>query len=207
MIKINNIPISNQDFFLSTEQIINKLDNRVKPTTFEFLTIVAFYYFAKIKPIDLAIYEVGLGGEHDATNVILPLVCGITNIDYDHFRYLGNTLTSIAQKKAGIIKKKSPCFTTETRPQILLLFRKITEEKKSKLYKISSPKKFTFDKEKLVMSFYLTTKDRSFCLKTKMLGQHQIKNISLAVHIALHLQKQFSQITQVSVEKGIEEAF
>jgi len=137
----------------------------------------------------LVIYEVGLGGKYDATNVILPLVCGITNIDYDHSQYLGNTLTSIAEEKSGIIKKNIPCFTTETRPQILSLFRNVAQKKQSKIYKISSPKRFTFASSESVMHFCLTTKGYTFNLKTEMLGHYQIKNISLAIHIALYLQK------------------
>ncbi|KLL03996.1 MAG: folylpolyglutamate synthase [Mycoplasmataceae bacterium CE_OT135] len=206
-IKVNGVPISNQDFFAATQRVISKLENKVQPTIFEFLTIVALYYFAEIKTVDLVIYEVGLGGKYDATNVIFPLVCGITNIAYDHSHYLGNTLTSIAQEKAGIIKKNTPCFTTETRPAILSLFRKTAQKKHSKLFKISLPKKFTFTSNELMMNFYLTTKDYTFNLKTKMLGQHQIKNISLAVHVALYLRKYFPEITQKSIERGIEKTF
>ncbi|CAJ0762226.1 19170_t:CDS:2, partial [Entrophospora sp. SA101] len=109
--------------FTISQKIISKIKDKIQPTIFEFLALVALYYFAETKLIDLVIYEVGLGGKYDATNVILPLVCGITNIDYDHSQYLGNTLTSIAEEKSGIIKKNIPCFTTETRPQILSLFR------------------------------------------------------------------------------------
>ncbi|CAJ0894539.1 13500_t:CDS:2, partial [Entrophospora sp. SA101] len=166
-----------------------------------FTTLVALYYFAETKLIDLVIYEVGLGGKYDATNVILPLVCGITNIDYDHSQYLGNTLTSIAEEKSGIIKKNIPCFTTETRPQILSLFRNVAQKKQSKIYKISSPKRFTFASNESVMYFCLATKGYTFNLKTKMLGHYQIKNISLAIHIALYLQKYFPQITQNSIEE------
>ncbi|CAJ0747238.1 3477_t:CDS:2 [Entrophospora sp. SA101] len=175
-----------------------KLESKLQPTIFEFVTIVALYYFAEIKPVDLVIYEVGLGGKYDATNVIFPLVCGITNVAYDHAHYLGNTLPSIAQEKAGIIKKGAPCFTTETRPQILSLFRKTAQKKQSQLSKISLPEKFTFASNELMTSFCLTTKNYAFNLKTKMLGQHQIKNISLAVHMALYLQQYFPQITQIN---------
>ena len=188
-IKINGLPITDQDFFIVSQKIISKIKDKIQPTIFEFLALVALYYFAETKLIDLVIYEVGLGGKYDATNVILPLVCGITNIDYDHSQYLGNTLTSIAEEKSGIIKKNIPCFTTETRPQILSLFRNVAQKKQSKIYKISSPKRFTFASSESVMHFCLTTKGYTFNLKTEMLGHYQIKNISLAIHIALYLQK------------------
>ncbi|CAJ0829096.1 7935_t:CDS:2 [Entrophospora sp. SA101] len=187
--------------FTISQKIISKIKDKIQPTIFEFLALVALYYFAETKLIDLVIYEVGLGGKYDATNVILPLVCGITNIDYDHSQYLGNTLTSIAEEKSGIIKKNIPCFTTETRPQILSLFRNVAQKKQSKIYKISSPKRFTFASNESVMYFCLATKGYTFNLKTKMLGHYQIKNISLAIHIALYLQKYFPQITQNSIEE------
>src|SRR5688572_29338901 len=117
--------------------LVEKLKQKVQLTIFEFLTVVSLYYFAETNPVNIAIYEVGLGGEHDATNVIMPLVSIITNIDYDHFRYLGNKLEGIAKEKAGIIKLNTPCFTAETRPKILALLRNKANEKRSKLTKVS----------------------------------------------------------------------
>lgn len=169
--------------------------------------MVALFYFAEINPADIVIYEVGLGGEHDATNVVLPLVSIITNIDYDHIRYLGSKLEGIAKEKAGIIKLNTPCFTAETRPKILALLRKESQKKRSKLVQVSGPKKFTFDKDELTMNFQFKIKKENFNIKTKMLGQHQIKNICLAVEVAVFLKKRFPNITKDSIEKGITETF
>src|SRR5207244_3528673 len=77
------------------------------PTFFEFLTAVAFQYFADQK-VDVAIIETGLGGRLDATNVVKPEVCGITSISYDHTAILGSTLEDIAGEKAGIFKDNVP---------------------------------------------------------------------------------------------------
>jgi dihydrofolate synthase / folylpolyglutamate synthase len=89
---------------------------------FEMSVGLAFDYFAKEK-IDIAIIEVGLGGRLDATNIITPLVSVITNIGIDHVQFLGNTLTSIATEKAGIIKPGIPVvigeYTPETKPVFL----------------------------------------------------------------------------------------
>lgn len=58
--------------------------------------------------VDVAIFEVGVGGEYDSTNILEnPIVCGITALGLDHVSVLGNTLESIAWHKAGIIKVKS----------------------------------------------------------------------------------------------------
>ncbi|MDP3057987.1 MAG: Mur ligase family protein, partial [bacterium] len=76
-----------------------------KLTQFEFITAIAFAFYAQ-KKVDILILEVGLGGRFDATNVVSPLCSVITNIGYDHMEVLGNTLEKIAFEKAGIIK---PC--------------------------------------------------------------------------------------------------
>lgn len=82
-----------------------------KLTWFELLTAVAFFYFAENK-VDYAVFEVGLGGRWDATNVIShPVVSTITTIDYDHVHILGSTLSQIAGEKAGIIKSGVPVVT------------------------------------------------------------------------------------------------
>ncbi|MCY3018641.1 MAG: Mur ligase family protein [Planctomycetota bacterium] len=78
-----------------------------RPTYFEVLTHLAFSWFAA-EQVDVAVVEVGLGGRLDATNIITPLACGITNISFDHQVMLGNTLALIAREKAGIMKKGVP---------------------------------------------------------------------------------------------------
>ena len=80
------------------------------PTFFEVVTIMALRYFAEQK-CDLVIWETGLGGRLDATNIVTPLVSVITNIQYDHQKWLGETLASIAAEKAGIIKPGIPVIT------------------------------------------------------------------------------------------------
>lgn len=82
-----------------------------RPTYFEVLTVAAFQYFAA-EGVDIAIVETGLGGRLDATNVITPEVVGITSISYDHTAQLGNSLSSIAQEKAGVFKKRVPVIST-----------------------------------------------------------------------------------------------
>ena len=73
-------------------------------TFFEVYTALAFMYF-KEQRVDYAVLETGLGGRLDATNVVDPLVCGITPISYDHMDLLGKSLAKIAKEKAGIIKR------------------------------------------------------------------------------------------------------
>ena len=76
-------------------------------TFFECTTAAAFELFASAA-VDVAVLEVGLGGRLDATNIVTPIVCAITTIDYDHQAQLGSTLEEIAREKAGIIKRGVP---------------------------------------------------------------------------------------------------
>jgi dihydrofolate synthase/folylpolyglutamate synthase len=78
-----------------------------RATYFEVLTHLAFTWFAEAN-VDVALVEVGMGGRLDATNIITPVACGVTNISYDHQAILGNTLPLIAREKAGIMKPDVP---------------------------------------------------------------------------------------------------
>jgi dihydrofolate synthase/folylpolyglutamate synthase len=80
------------------------------PTFFEVVTIMALRYFAE-QQCDLVIWETGLGGRLDSTNIVTPLASVITNIQYDHQKWLGETLAGIAAEKAGIIKPGIPVIT------------------------------------------------------------------------------------------------
>ena len=83
------------------------------PTFFEVVTVMALRYFAE-QGCDLVIWEAGLGGRLDATNIVLPLASVITGIDFDHEQWLGATLDQIAAEKAGIIKPGVPVITAAT---------------------------------------------------------------------------------------------
>ncbi len=82
------------------------------PTFFEVVTVMALKYFAEQK-CDLVIWETGLGGRLDATNIVTPLASVITNIAFDHEQWLGDTLEKIAAEKAGIIKPGVPVVTAD----------------------------------------------------------------------------------------------
>jgi len=88
------------------------------PTFFEVVTVMALRYFAEQK-CDPVIWETGLGGRLDATNIVTPLASVITNIQFDHQKWLGETLSSIAAEKAGIIKPGVPILTATDQPEAL----------------------------------------------------------------------------------------
>jgi dihydrofolate synthase / folylpolyglutamate synthase len=81
------------------------------PTFFECLTAMAFDVFARAN-VEIAVLEVGMGGRLDATNVVTPEICVITQIAFDHESFLGHSIEQIAAEKAGIIKPGIPVVTS-----------------------------------------------------------------------------------------------
>ncbi|HWV99643.1 MAG TPA: folylpolyglutamate synthase/dihydrofolate synthase family protein [Candidatus Acidoferrum sp.] len=102
------------------------------PTFFEVVTVMALRYFAQQK-CDLVIWETGLGGRLDATNIVTPLLSIITNIQYDHQKYLGETLASIAAEKAGIIKPGIPIVTGTDAPDALQVIQETASRQSAPL--------------------------------------------------------------------------
>jgi dihydrofolate synthase/folylpolyglutamate synthase len=89
---------------------------RAHPTYFECVTAMAFEHFARER-VEFAIFEVGLGGRLDATNILSPTITIITRIDFDHENFLGHSLEEIASEKAGILKAGVPVVVAEQRPE------------------------------------------------------------------------------------------
>ena len=97
------------------------------PTFFEVITVMALKFFAE-QGCDLVIWETGLGGRLDATNIVLPLASVITNIAFDHEQWLGDTLEKIAAEKAGIIKPGVPVVTATDAPEALRVIEQTARE-------------------------------------------------------------------------------
>lgn len=119
-IRINGQPIPEAEVADFIEQNRAFLDE-LQPSFFETMTALAFAYFVK-EQVDIAVVEVGLGGRLDSTNVLTPMLSVITNIGFDHTKFLGNTLPKIAREKAGIIKPNIPVVIGETHPQTMNVF-------------------------------------------------------------------------------------
>ena len=99
---------------------------------FEMTVGLAFDYFRE-QQVDIAVVEVGLGGRLDSTNVLLPEVSVITNIDLDHTQFLGNTLEAIAKEKAGIIKANTPVVIGKYQKETAPVFQEIADDKSARL--------------------------------------------------------------------------
>ena len=101
---------------LLIEELLAAGKLRAHPTYFECVTAMAFEYFARER-VELAVFEVGLGGRLDATNILSPVVTIITRIDFDHENFLGHSLKEIASEKAGILKHGVPVVLAEQHPE------------------------------------------------------------------------------------------
>ena len=106
------------------------------PTFFEVVTVMALRHFAAQK-CDVVIWETGLGGRLDATNIVTPLASVITNVQFDHEQWLGDTLEKIALEKAGIIKPGVPVITGAEAPEVLSVLRSTAERLGAPLHVVS----------------------------------------------------------------------
>ncbi|HEY0350720.1 MAG TPA: Mur ligase family protein [Gemmatimonadales bacterium] len=121
-IQVDGVPISEDAVALWTGRLLATILER-KATFFEATTALAFADFAA-RGTEIAVVEVGLGGRLDSTNVIRPLVSGVTKIARDHMKYLGETLEQIACEKAGIAKPGVPFVIGERDPKLVEVLRR-----------------------------------------------------------------------------------
>lgn len=121
-IQVDGVPISEAAVAMWTGRLLAPILER-KATFFEATTALAFADFAA-RGVEVAVVEVGLGGRLDSTNVVRPLVSGVTKIERDHMKYLGNTLAMIACEKAGIAKPGAPFVIGETDPVLVEVLRR-----------------------------------------------------------------------------------
>lgn len=171
-------------------------------TDFELLTCVAFLYFYQ-KKVDIALVEVGMGGREDSTNVITPLVSIITSIDLEHTNFLGNTLTSIAYHKAGIIKQNIPVVIGHLQEEAHEVVLSEAKEKNAEVYELGNH--FTITNREDQDEYVLKHPNVKISnIKRSLKGVHQSKNMALAI-TAFYLVAEHYNVT-VSKEKIVEGA-
>ena len=167
------------------------------PTEFEVITVLAILYFATVAFPDFVIWETGLGGRLDSTNVVFPLVSVITNVGLDHMNILGNSLHEIAYEKAGIIKNGVPVVTGVQKSEALEVLKAVANRKKATLYVAGqdfTPTRKPLENGRLTemfdfKNFFVSYED----LELSLLGAHQIDNAALAV-MTLQVLKTYSAL-------------
>ena len=170
-----------KEFVYHFIQKLKNLPGEIRPSFFEFTTIMAFEYFYQQK-VDYAIIEVGLGGRLDSTNIIKPLISAITNVQLDHQNILGDTIAEIAVEKAGIIKENTPIISGDEND----LVKKIIKEKAEKLH------------SKFLDATLIKTD-----LRSDLLGNYQEKNIRVVLALVNELQKLGLKISEKNIETGL----
>ena len=127
---INKLPIGDSKL-IDAFKFIESIRDEVPLTYFEFGTLAAFKILNDLN-CQAWLVEVGLGGRLDATNVITPSVSLITNVDFDHQEWLGETIEEIAREKAGIIATNTPSIFADS--QVPKSIEQAAFEKKSDLH-------------------------------------------------------------------------
>jgi dihydrofolate synthase/folylpolyglutamate synthase len=174
------------------------------PTYFEALTVAAFLWFAEEK-IDLGVIEVGLGGRLDATNLCDPILSLVTSISLEHQEFLGDTLAAIAREKAGIFRPGRPALAWIKDPEPATALREVAST-------VGTDLRFAQDLVHLESAeteawagqrVRLKTPVRSYDLRIHLLGEHQRKNLALAVLAAEILgTKNFPRLDATAITAG-----
>ncbi|NOZ55607.1 MAG: bifunctional folylpolyglutamate synthase/dihydrofolate synthase [Calditrichaeota bacterium] len=155
---------------------------KTEATFFEAMTAIGFAYFAETG-VDVAVVEVGLGGRWDATNVVTPKVAVVTDVHLDHQRHLGRTLGQIAAEKAGILKPGVPCVTYVQRRAARVVLEEKAREVGAELLRLQAETR-TRVREVEALGTTIDYRGRSLHvrgLKTRLVGEHQGRNLALAL--------------------------
>ncbi len=199
--------ISDKDFAKCATEVRKAMERApgFNPTFFEFLTAMALHFFAK-KRVKWVVLEVGMGGKHDATNVVKSKAQVVTNVDREHMKTLGKNLRKIALQKAGIIKKNSVVVTATEKKRVLDVIKRKCREKGSRLVLVGKDVKFERDGFTLKKQFfdYFGAKWKLRKATISLFGAHQVINAAtaLAVVEALGLKKVNKRIARQGLAKA-----
>ncbi len=135
-IRVNSSPISKSQFAKYFFEVWDALGDLEKPVYFRYLTLMSYHVFIR-EGVDAAVYEVGIGGEYDSTNIVeSPAVTGISSLGIDHTYSLGETIEEIAWHKAGIQKGGCPSYTVVQPAAALKVVKDRAQERNVKYLKV-----------------------------------------------------------------------
>ncbi|GGH33559.1 bifunctional folylpolyglutamate synthase/dihydrofolate synthase [Paenibacillus segetis] len=161
------------------------------PTMFEVSTAIAILYFAEVCYPDVVVWETGLGGRMDVTNIVTPIISLITNIGMDHTDVLGDTIELIASEKAGIIKPGVPVISCVQQPEAIAVLKDTADKQNSTLYLLGE--QFHFDRVQTndrLQKLTFHGPFRDIDLEITMQGEHQCKNAA-GVMMVLEVLRQY----------------
>ncbi|HPR62758.1 MAG TPA: folylpolyglutamate synthase/dihydrofolate synthase family protein [Thermoanaerobaculia bacterium] len=199
-IRVSGTPIDEKTFAALVEEIASVLPSMDSPPTyFEFLTAAAALHFQRSET-RFNVFEVGLGGRLDATNILTGPVSIITRIAHDHMHLLGRTLEQIAGEKAGIIKPGQTVVVTPQRAPVLRQLREIAHTvgaeivESSRLVRI---RPLHMDPDGMVLEAKIHGTWTPF--HTSLTGPHQIENLAAALSASTLLDHPTAEALQIAV--------
>ncbi|HKW74675.1 MAG TPA: folylpolyglutamate synthase/dihydrofolate synthase family protein [Terriglobales bacterium] len=210
-IQINHEPISDSELALIYERVDSAARELVShsqlpwhPSFFEMLTAMMFEYFASAG-VELAVLEVGMGGRLDATNIADPAISVIADIDFDHQKFLGDTLPEIAHEKAGIIRQSGTVVLLPQHPLVNdVLGREIMERNAKPISAVKNMPSLTpiagpYSKDEYPLEIMGETVE----IASPLAGRHQLRNVALAITAAEELNHFGFRISPGQIAEGV----
>ncbi|HXA55873.1 MAG TPA: folylpolyglutamate synthase/dihydrofolate synthase family protein [Candidatus Acidoferrum sp.] len=212
-IRIEGEDVSDADFAAAWTRVHAAIESllasgvlHAHPTYFECVTAMAFLIFAE-KKLDFVVYEVGLGGRLDSTNIVVPEVAVITSIDFDHETWLGHSIAEIATEKAGIIKPGITVVSAAERPEARTVIARRCRDVGANLVEIDQAYRTesTHGAEGRYAAIVTGTKGStsSITLAPSLRGRFQIRNALAAAAAARVLAEKGFPVSDAAIEKGI----
>ncbi|PID29329.1 MAG: hypothetical protein CR982_02970 [Candidatus Cloacimonadota bacterium] len=195
-IRVNGEMITDSELSSVTSKLKDGI-KRFNTTFFEATTAIAIQYFIE-RNVDLVIFETGLGGRFDSTNIVDPILSIITTIGYDHQSFLGNSIVGIAKEKAGIIKRGVPLVVNEENKLISNIFKSKAHSLKSPFYLTSGRKIRVHKNGQISFKFNGEPVRSNFSLN----GKFQIKNFRAVLQSVEILNSDFP-VSVVQLKKSL----
>jgi dihydrofolate synthase/folylpolyglutamate synthase len=206
-IRVNQRLISNEEFvevFEDTMQVIElaKQQGIAHPSFFELVFLMAAKYFQK-QQVDYVIFETGMGGRLDATNVVKPVLCIITSVGLDHIKFLGDTLEKIAGEKAGIIKQGIPVIYFDRKNEATAVIQEYAEKMQADLHLVEKKqyKIINFTEKNIDFSFD-SGYYRYSGLQIRKTALYQVENAILAVKACELLMNRIDNLKDLDIIKA-----
>lgn len=210
-IRVNGSDISDDDFARiyfpvgdTGHQLVSEGKLPALPSFFETMTAVAFVAFAEAK-VEIAVLEVGMGGRLDATNIVEPLVSVITDISLDHVEWLGPTISDIAREKAGILRRNGVMVTLPQHPEANQVLGEVATElhvRGVNAAKYVPSRKTDSDTDRNLYGVEVLGENVE--VDSPLIGQHQQRNIALAITTAEELSNNHGyKLTASAIATGI----
>jgi len=210
-IRVNGRAIPARDFDRLLRKVRDRVDKPLAdgrlsspPTYFEVVTALAFLHFRE-KPVDMAVFETGLGGRFDATNILTPLVSVITPISRDHEEHLGGTIRQIAFEKAGIVKPGVPVVCGAGKAEAERVIAAVAAEKASPLLRAMGGENSLWAfRRRGGWRFLYRFEGETFAFSPGLAGFHQGENGAIAIAAARTLSRVWKPLGKEAIVGGLE---